>query len=89
MGSSHGSRERNPKQRFTKSEEMAAMCARRREMAMKVKGGLGFDLSLLFIAAGVIWALTVQDASPLITGCTNGPHQLDQLFQALGQLQHA
>jgi hypothetical protein len=72
MGSGHGSRGRNPKRRFTKSEENAAMCARR-EMAVEEKGGLGFDLSPLFIVAGAIWALTVHNASSLITRCTNGP----------------
>jgi hypothetical protein len=67
MGSGHGSRGKNPKQRFTKSKEIATLCARRREMAVEVKGGFGFDLSPLFIAAGAIWALTVHNASSLIT----------------------
>jgi hypothetical protein len=70
--SGHGSRGRNPKRRFTESEEMAVMRARR-EMAVDVKCGLGFDLSPLFIATWAIWAPTVHNASSLITGCTNGP----------------
>jgi hypothetical protein len=43
---------------------MASMCVRRREMAVEIKGGLGFDLSPLFIVEGMIWALTVHNASP-------------------------
>jgi hypothetical protein len=54
IGSSHGSRGRNPKRRFTEPKEMAMIRARRREMAAEAKGDLGFDLSPLFIAAGVI-----------------------------------
>jgi hypothetical protein len=34
----------------------------REEMAMEVKGDLGFDLSPLFIAAGVIWVEIVHSA---------------------------
>jgi hypothetical protein len=49
----------NPKRRFTESREKV-MCASTREMAVEVKGDLGFDLSPLFIAAGVIWAEIVQ-----------------------------
>jgi hypothetical protein len=75
-GSSHGSRGRNPKRRFTESKEMAAMCVRRKEMAAEVNGGLVFDLSPLFIAVGAIWALTIHNASSLITGCTNDSQQL-------------
>jgi hypothetical protein len=78
-GSGHGSKGRNNKWRFTESQEMEAMCARR-EMVVEVKGGLGFDLTLLFITAWVIWAVTVHYASHLITGCTKGPQQLSQLF---------
>jgi hypothetical protein len=33
-------------------------------MAVEIKGGLGFDLSPLFIVEGMIWALTVHNASP-------------------------
>jgi hypothetical protein len=62
MGSEHGSRGRNPKRRFTESQEMATICTSRREIAAEVKGGLGFDLSPLFIPAGAIWALTIQVA---------------------------
>jgi hypothetical protein len=51
-------------------------------MATEVKGGLGFDLSPLFIVVGVIWALTVHNASSLIKGCTNLNSQgLGQMFQ--------
>jgi hypothetical protein len=49
----------NPKRRFTESQEMV-MCAWTREMAAKVKGDLGFDLSPLFIAVGAIWVEIVQ-----------------------------
>jgi hypothetical protein len=73
MGSGHGARGRNPKRRCTKLQEMAVICARRREMVVEIKGGLWFDLSPLFIAVGVIWALMVCNASPLIIGYTNGP----------------
>jgi hypothetical protein len=51
MGSGHGARGRNPKQRFTELQEMEAVCTRRREMAAEVKRGLGFGLSPLFIMA--------------------------------------
>jgi hypothetical protein len=73
MGSDHGVRGRNPKQRFTELQEMTVVCMRRREMAVKVKGTLGFGLSPHFIVAGVIWALTVHNTSPKIAGCTNSP----------------
>jgi hypothetical protein len=49
----------NPKRRFTESREKA-MCTSTREMTVEVKRDLGFDLSPLFIAAGVIWAEIVQ-----------------------------
>jgi hypothetical protein len=42
MGSNHGARGKNPKRRFTESQEMALVCARRTEMAAKVKRALGF-----------------------------------------------
>jgi hypothetical protein len=61
MGSGHGSRGMNPMQRFTELREKA-MCTSTREMAVGVKGDLGFDLSPLFIVAGVIWAEIVQSA---------------------------
>jgi hypothetical protein len=69
----HGARGRNLKHRFTESQEMAVVCARRREMASEVKGALGFGLTPLFIAAGAIWVVTIHSASPEITRCTNGP----------------
>jgi hypothetical protein len=31
---------------------------------VEINGGLGFDLSPLFIVEGMIWALTVHNASP-------------------------
>jgi hypothetical protein len=50
-------RGKNPKQRFTESQEMALICTRWTEMAAEVKGALGFSLSHRFIAARVIWAV--------------------------------
>jgi hypothetical protein len=72
-GSGHGARGKNPKQRFTESQEMGLVCARRTEMAMKVKGTLGFDLSHHYVAAEAIWACTVHSTSPEIIESTNGP----------------
>jgi hypothetical protein len=48
---------------------MAAVCAMEREMAVEVKGSLGFGLTPLFIAALVNWALTFHGALPEITYC--------------------
>jgi hypothetical protein len=51
MGSSHGARGKNPKQRFTELQEMALVSVRKTEMAAKVKGALGFHKkSPLYIA---------------------------------------
>jgi hypothetical protein len=41
-GSNHGVRGKNPKRRFTESQEMGLVCARRTEMVAEVKGALGF-----------------------------------------------
>jgi hypothetical protein len=71
MGSGHGVRGMNPKQRFTKSQEMTLVCVRI-EMA-EVKGALGFGLSHHYIAAGAIWVVMVHSTSPEIIECTNGP----------------
>jgi hypothetical protein len=73
MESDHGARGKNPKQRFTKSQEMALVCTRRIEMAAEVKGALGFGLSHRYVAARAIWACMVHSTSPEIIECTNGP----------------
>jgi hypothetical protein len=73
MGSGHGARGKNPKRRFTESQEMALVCARRTEMAPEGKGALGFTLTHHFIAAGAFWAITVHNTSSKIAECTNGP----------------
>jgi hypothetical protein len=49
-------------------------------MVAEVKGTLGFDLTPIFIAAGAIWAHTVQ--------CTKGTGRLAQLFLELMNLLH-
>jgi hypothetical protein len=60
------------------------MRASTREMAVEVKGDLGFDLSPLFIEAGVIWVEIVQSVRiPENTKCTKGTCRLGQLFQEL------
>jgi hypothetical protein len=48
-GSGHGARGKNPKQRFTESQEMALVCMRRIEMAVEGKGALGFGLNHHFM----------------------------------------
>jgi hypothetical protein len=68
-GSGHGVRGRNLKQRFTESEEMVVVCASEREMAVEVKGSLGFGQSPLFIVAGSNWGLMFHNASPEYRGC--------------------
>jgi hypothetical protein len=75
-----GVRGKNPKRWFTKSQEMALVCARRTETAVEVKGTLEFDLTPVFIIAGAIWAHTVQ--------CTKGIGWLAQLFLELMILLH-
>jgi hypothetical protein len=72
-GRDHGARGKNPKQRFTESQEMGLVCATRKEIAMDVKGALGFGPSHHYVAAGAIWACTVHNMSPEITECTNSP----------------
>jgi hypothetical protein len=67
IGSGHGVRGKNPERRFTESQEMALVCARRTKMVAKVKGSLGFGLSHPFIAAWAIWAVTVHNTSSEIT----------------------
>jgi predicted molibdopterin-dependent oxidoreductase YjgC len=74
MGSGHGVRGKNPKRSFTESQEMVLLCARRTKMVAEVKGALAFGLSHHFIAARVIWAVTVNIMSSKIIECTNGPH---------------
>jgi hypothetical protein len=69
MGSGHGARGRNPKCRFTKSQEVVVVCMSKRETTTEVKGSLGFGLSPLFIVVGVNWALTFHSVSPEYTGC--------------------
>jgi hypothetical protein len=73
MGSDHGAREKNPKQRFTGSQEMALVCVRRTKMEAEVKGALVFVLSHRYVATVAIWACTIHNTSPKITECTNGP----------------
>jgi hypothetical protein len=68
-GSGHGARGRNPKRRFTESQEMVAVCTSKREMVVEVKHSLGFGLSPLFIVVGANLALTFHSASPEYTGC--------------------
>jgi hypothetical protein len=60
MGSSHGARRKEPKQRFTESQEMALVSTRRIEMVAEVKGALGFWKSHRYIPARVIWGGTLQ-----------------------------
>jgi hypothetical protein len=66
-GSGHGRRVKNPKWRFTESQEMALVYMRRTKMAAEVNGALGFGKSHHYIAAGVIWECTVHSKSPEIT----------------------
>jgi hypothetical protein len=68
-GSDHGARGRNTKRRFTESQKMAAVCTMEREMAVEVKGSLGFGLSPLFIVARANWALMFHNMSLEYTGC--------------------
>jgi hypothetical protein len=88
-GSGHGARWKNPKRRFTKSQEMVLVFTRRTKIAAGVKGALGFGLSHRYVAAGVIWACTVHITSLEITECTNSPRWLRQLFQSLSHLLQA
>jgi hypothetical protein len=69
MGSSHCAKGRNPKRRFTKSQEMMVVCMREREIVVEVKGSLGFGLSPLFIEAGANWELMFHCVSLEYTGC--------------------
>jgi hypothetical protein len=71
--SGHGVRGKNPKRRFTESQEMMLVCVRRTEMVLEVNGALGFGLSRYYIAVGAIWVITVHNTSLEITKCTNGP----------------
>jgi hypothetical protein len=80
MGSGHGARGKNPKWRFTKLQETALVCVRRTEVAVEVKGALGFSLTHGYVAAGVIWACMFHSTLPEIIECTNGPQQHGQLF---------
>jgi hypothetical protein len=52
---------------------MALVSVRRAEMAVEVKGALGFRKSDRYILAQVIWAGTVHNTSPEITEWPNGP----------------
>jgi hypothetical protein len=45
MESDHGAWEKNPKWRFTESQETGLVCMRRTEMAAEVKAALGFGLN--------------------------------------------
>jgi hypothetical protein len=76
MESGHEARGKNPKRRFTESQEMALVCMRRTEMVAEVKGALGFGPSHHYVAAAAIWACTVHSMLPKIAECTNGPQRL-------------
>jgi hypothetical protein len=67
MGSSHGVRGKNPKRRFTESQEIALVSARRTEMVAEVNGALGFCKSQHYIPSRAIWVGTVHNTSPEIT----------------------
>jgi hypothetical protein len=68
---------------------MTLVCVRRIEMAVKVKGALGFGLSHHDVAVEAIWVCSVHNTSSEIIECTNGPQRLEQLFQSLGHLLQA
>jgi hypothetical protein len=71
-GSSRGARGKNPKRRFTESQEMELVCVRRTEMVADVKGALGFGISHHYVAARVFWACMTHITSPEITEYING-----------------